>query len=665
MKKLFIANRGEILRRIAHTAKSLGISTCAIAEKSDLGFMNGLLDDPIFMTPTIHTYLDGEQMIALAKERRCDAVHPGFGFLSENAHFAYAVEQAGLLWVGPRSEAIRAMASKSEAQALAEKLGINTVPGCRGLFYDRDPKACLRLVQNFAQQHGLPILVKAALGGGGKGMRVVREIAEIESALQRASSEAQSSFADSELIVEKYLPESRHVEVQILGDKHGGLVVVGDRDCSLQRRHQKIVEESPAPSLGPKTRIALHQAALKLAEAVAYDSTGTVEYLVNWDDSNREATEQEWYFLEMNTRLQVEHPVTEMVHGVDLVAQQLGIAQGKNLARSTVEAASAPRGHSFEVRIYAEDPEKQFSPAPGRVWEFVRADGPGIRWEAGIQPGSEISTRFDPMVAKLIVWGENRTQAIDKLNLALRTSFYAGPPSNLEFLLWLTQQNEFRHGVLATDYIGKANAPFISFIKEQHQEILAEMETMGPQKWMVSQPSSGEEDLSAQSKVLSIFHATAHQPKPPLSDGSEEELIKLAFWSNHAPSGEKIRSGKFRLPNSRGEPFACFVEGPDEDTLFYQNHGWYGKQEWKKHQAHWTQRDVTHSVGDIQSPVPGKVVKVLVKISDRVTAAQKVIILESMKMEYEIQVQIDGVVKEIGVKEGQQVQAGQNLMRLE
>ena len=394
MKKLFIANRGEIAARIAESAKKLGIQTATITAKDKTPiFLDGLIDNWIKVEDdSSQTYLNEDLMISLAKASGSEAIHPGFGFLSEKASFAKKVEESGLIWVGPSYKSIEEMASKAEAREIAAKAGVPLVPGLENITSNDQ-------IIELGESAGYPLLIKAALGGGGKGMRVVESKEEILNSIDRARSEALNSFGDDKIIVEKYITNPRHVEVQVLADKHGNVAILGDRDCSVQRRHQKIVEEAPATHIHPETRKKMHQAAKQLAEKVNYVSAGTVEFLL--DASVDDSVEQKFYFLEMNTRLQVEHPVTEMIFGIDLVSWQLKISEGAKLTEEVLNAK--PKGHSVEVRLYAENCLDNFFPAPGKIDFFKPSFKNHARWEIGLDMVDEISPNFDPMIAKQLV----------------------------------------------------------------------------------------------------------------------------------------------------------------------------------------------------------------------------------------------------------------------
>jgi acetyl-CoA carboxylase biotin carboxylase subunit len=421
MRRVLIANRGEIAVRIARACRTLGLESVAVYSEADREAPHVFAADravPVGPPPARESYLDVHALLAAARATDADAVHPGYGFLAENAGFARAVEEAHLTWVGPPPEAIAVMGDKLAARAAAAAAGVPLVPGSEVAAGD------VRAATERAAALGWPVLVKAAAGGGGKGMRTVGGAGELADALAAAGREAASAFGDGRVYLEKLVSRPRHVEVQVLGDTHGTLVHLGERECSIQRRHQKIVEETPCPVVDPPLRARMTDAALAVARAVGYTSAGTVEFLLD--------AEGRFYFLEMNTRLQVEHPVTEWVTGVDMVAAQLRIAAGERLGFGQDDVR--PRGHAVEVRLYAEDPAASFFPSAGPIFAWREPSGAGVRVDAGIVAGNVVPVEYDPMLAKLSAWGETRAAAIARLRTALGETVVLGPTTNLAFL---------------------------------------------------------------------------------------------------------------------------------------------------------------------------------------------------------------------------------------
>jgi acetyl-CoA carboxylase biotin carboxylase subunit len=440
LQRLLVANRGEIAVRVIRAARDLGIETVAVHSDADRDARHvALADRSVLIGPPAATasYLRREALVHVAEATGCDSVHPGYGFLSEDAEFARMVESAGLTWVGPDPETIDAMGDKARARTLAANAGVPIVPGSDGLL--RDGEQALR----FGRDHGYPLLLKASAGGGGKGMRVVDREDNLLPTLALARQEASGAFGDDGMYVERYLPAVRHIEVQVLGDNHGGLVSLGERDCSLQRRHQKLVEEAPAPSLPDAVRIALSDTAMRLAAAAEYRSAGTVEFLFD-------VTTGDFAFIEMNTRIQVEHPVTEEITGVDLVGWQLLIAGGESL---DALGSPIPHGHAMEFRITAEDPTADFRPSPGRIAVFEPPAGPGIRCDTHCYGGWEVSPYYDSLLAKLIVHGANREQVIRRARRSLREFRVDGVATTIPFHRWLLDQPDFIEGRHTTSYL--------------------------------------------------------------------------------------------------------------------------------------------------------------------------------------------------------------------
>lgn len=437
IQKILIANRGEIAVRVIHTAKRLGIKTVAVYSEADKDSMYvRLADEAIFIGPSEprQSYLNQDVILTAILETGADAVHPGYGFLSENAEFAEKLLQHNIKFLGPKPDSIRAMGDKIGSRLLVAKYDVPVVPG-----YEGEDQSMERFRKE-AQIIGFPIMAKASAGGGGKGMRRVESLDELEALILSAKREALSSFGDDRILLEKYITNPRHVEFQIFGDTHGNVIHLHERDCSLQRRHQKVVEESPAPNFPPSLKQKMAEAAVQAAKAVAYEGAGTVEFILG--------EEGEFYFLEMNTRLQVEHPVTELTTGLDLVELQIRIAEGGKLPETPKQ-----RGHAIEVRLYAEDPSNQFLPSIGRIHALSFPEGEGIRIDSGVESGSEISIFYDPMIAKVIVWAKDRIVAIDKMVSVLDETIVFGPVTNVSFLKSIISMDEFRDGKVSTHFI--------------------------------------------------------------------------------------------------------------------------------------------------------------------------------------------------------------------
>ena len=436
MKKLLIVNRGEIAVRIIRSARALGIKTVSVYSQLDDGaYYTRLADESYLMEgdSLAETYLNIEQLLSIAEAQNCDALHPGYGFLSENPELAIQCKKREISYVGPTPEVIHCMGNKLEARSLVKTLGVPLLEGIEGSHEEL-----------LAQQHKLtyPILVKAASGGGGKGMRIVDKPEDLPAALETTSREALASFADATVYIETYLKNPRHIEIQILADNHGNVIHLGERECSIQRRHQKIVEESPSPAVSDAVRERMGTEAVKIAQSINYQNAGTIEFLMD--------EQQNFYFLEMNTRIQVEHPITELVYGVDLIKEQLHIAMGNPLDIRQEDVT--PKGHALECRIYAEDPQADFRPSPGKITLYKEAEGPWIRNDSSIKEACTISPLFDPMISKLIVWGRTRTDAILRMQSALEESVIQGISTNISYLREVMEVPEFRSGDYSTSF---------------------------------------------------------------------------------------------------------------------------------------------------------------------------------------------------------------------
>ena len=440
IKKVLIANRGEIAVRVIRTCKELGIATVAVFSEPDRTAMHVRLADEAYLlgpAPSSQSYLAQEKILAIAKRSGADAVHPGYGFVSENADFAEACAEAGLTFIGPPPEAIRAMGDKTAARAIMEEAGVPMAPGTTDAIDDRDAAA------HIADDIGYPVIIKAAAGGGGKGMRVVEEPAAFRRAMEMAQNEALSAFGDGRVFIEKYIQEPRHIEFQILADMHGHTLHLFERECSIQRRHQKVVEEAPSSVLTPAVREAMGEAAVRAAASCGYVGAGTVEFLVDKDLN--------FYFMEMNTRLQVEHPVTEAITGLDLVAEQIRIAEGEALGYAQGDLAI--HGHAIECRVYAEDPANNFLPDPGPLLRHAPPSGFGVRVDAGVEQGGEVLIHYDPMISKLITWGRTRAEAIRRMERALAEYDVAGMQTTIPFCHFVMTHEAFRSGHFSTHFV--------------------------------------------------------------------------------------------------------------------------------------------------------------------------------------------------------------------
>ncbi|MGH2445654.1 MAG: biotin carboxylase N-terminal domain-containing protein [Candidatus Limnocylindria bacterium] len=600
VRRLLIANRGEIAVRVARTARRMGIRAIGVHGPDERP------PDGLDEAHEIGSYLDPDALLSVARRSGADAIHPGYGFLAESAAFSRAVAAAGMRWVGPPSDAIAAMGDKAAARQQAAEHGVPTIPG-----YDGEGQDDATLAAE-AGRIGYPLLVKPSAGGGGKGMRVVRAAPELADALAAARREAHRSFGDDRLILERFLPGARHVEIQVLFDRHGAGVHLGERDCSSQRRNQKIVEEAPAPSVTPELRARMGDAALRVAAAVGYESAGTVEMLLT--DAG------EFFFLEMNTRLQVEHPVTEAVTGRDLVADQLRIAGGASLDELGIREPPPIRGHAIEARLYAEDPESGFLPATGRLALVQWPDG--IRVDAGVRVGDEITDRYDPMLAKLIAHGRDRREALDTLRAALDETTVLGVRTNLRFLRWLVDRPPMVAGDMRTDTIAGLDLP--------------------------ATPLAGDEHWQAAAMIL------GSTGDDPWSDG----------WRLNAPPVCRIR----HEGDERSVPLAVgagagTVAVHDDEAVHVDVEG--QSLEFVMAPPPTVEDAISHAAATgaagasvLIAPMPGRVIAVRVAEGASVQAHQPIVIIEAMKMEHAVVAPTGGTVTGLRAREGQQVQRG-------
>lgn len=607
LRALLIANRGEIAPRIARSARRMGVRVIGIHEAGDRP------PDGMDEVHQVGSYLDADELLAVARGAGADAIHPGYGFLAENPDFAGAVSRAGMTWIGPPAAAIAAMGDKAQARREAHALRVPTVPGYDGADQDDATLAAE------AARIGFPLLVKPAAGGGGKGMRVVHEPGALPAALASARREAHRSFADDRLILERYLAGARHVEIQVLFDRHGAGVHLGERDCSAQRRNQKIVEEAPAPSVTPELRARMGEAAVRLASAVGYVSAGTVEMLVT--DAS------EFYFLEMNTRLQVEHPVTEAVSGRDLVEDQLRIAGGASLAELGLEEPPRINGHAIEARLYAEDPEGGFLPATGRL-ALVRWPE-GIRVDTGVRDGDEVSERYDPMLAKLVAYGATRSAALTSLRAALDSTTILGVRTNLRFLRWLLAQPAMRDGEVRTDTIATLDLPPAAVPADV--DWVAAASQLAP---VGSGPWSGGWRLNAP-RVVRIRHDDEERTMPlwPAHPGTEGPTDD---WSPAVQVDGVVHVDV----DGQSLEFTLAPPPTVEDAVRHAAAAGGG------------------GVSALVAPMPGRVIAVRAPEGAAVQAHDVVVIIEAMKMEHAVVAPIAGTIGRLSVTEGQQVQRG-------
>ncbi len=676
-RKVLIANRGEIACRIVRTARAMEIATVAVYSDVDRDALHVRLADEahrIGPAPAAQSYLNFEAIVSVARETGAEAVHPGYGFLAENADFAQVCADAGLVFVGPSPEAIRAMGDKAAAKAIMEKAGVPVVPGYHGAKQDA---ATLRRA---AERIGFPVLIKASAGGGGKGMRIVRDAKGFVDALAGARREAKASFGDERMLVEKYIERPRHVEVQVFGDGHGNIVHLFERDCSVQRRHQKIVEEAPAPGVDAAWRQRICAAAVTAARAVDYTGAGTVEFIV---ETGRGGAPGEFWFMEMNTRLQVEHPVTELITGTDLVEWQFRVAAGETLP--CAQDALAIRGHAIEARLYAEDPARGFLPAPGRLaWIELPERLADVRVDSGIAgPGATVPPDYDPMIAKLSARGDSRAGALEALRAGLTRTRIAGPATNVAFLARVLDHPEFRAGGVDTGFVERhleslapppaAAPPHVLGLAclallAQHRRAAARAAGRSADRWSPWARADGWRLNDTGHTVLRFLDGdagidvgcrfrrdggvrletpgatlTARLDDGPDPDKGPEDLLlsedMQAMIDDRRCAASVVRDGASLHVFAEGGAWRLGIHDP---LALAEAHG--------------------EAAGGLTAPMPGKVAAVHVKAGDAVTRGRPLIVVEAMKMEHTLSAPADGTVAEIRFKTGDQVREGEVLV---
>ena len=609
IQKLLIANRGEIACRIIRTAREMGIATVAVYSDADARALHVRQADEavhIGPSPAAESYLLGEKIIAAAKQTGAEAIHPGYGFLSENAGFAQAVIDAGLIWVGPKPSSIEAMGLKDAAKKLMRAAGVPVTPG-----YEGEDQSVERLKQE-ADAIGYPVLIKAVAGGGGKGMRKVDAAADFEAMLESCRREAKASFSNDEVLLEKWITSPRHIEVQVFGDSHGNVVHLFERDCSLQRRHQKVIEEAPAPGMDDTTREDICAAAVRAAKAVDYEGAGTIEFIA---DASEGLRADRIFFMEMNTRLQVEHPVTEEITGVDLVEWQLRVASGEPIPLKQEDLFID--GHSIEARLYAEDPAGGFLPSTGSLDHFdLGVEG---RIETGVEEGDQISPYYDPMVAKLVVWAETRAEAIDQLaDIAENVEIWP-VKTNAAFLANCLRDKDFEDANLDTGFIA------------------AKLDSL------VSSDEAGDEIWQSAADFIALAETDEHSDLPIGLRLNAPGVLSTTL--THKGETRQVGAARSRTEASASgfvEPARAVVFADGQAYVFERNSRGSGA--------------AAAGDGAILAPMPGKVIAVDVAEGDAVTAGQRLMVLEAMKMEHALTAPFDGTVTGLSVSEGGQVQ---------
>ena len=673
-KKILIANRGEIAIRIMATCREMGIRTVAVYSDADRNAQHAREADEAYYigpAPASQSYLGIGTILDVAKESGAEAIHPGYGFLAENAAFVEACEKAGIIFIGPPASAMRLMGSKIAAKQLAQSVGAPTIPGYNGESQDD------MVLMSEAQRIGFPLLIKASAGGGGKGMREVHAAADFKEQLAGARREAQAAFGDATVFLERFVQQPRHVEIQVLGDTFGNLIHLGERECSIQRRYQKIVEESPSVALTPALREEMGAAAVRIAKAAGYVNAGTLEFMLD--------TGKRFYFLEMNTRLQVEHPVTELVTGIDLVRHQLQIAAGQPLG--LIQEQISPRGHAIEVRLYAEDPENNFTPSTGTVTRFVKPGGPGIRVDSGIEGGDEITQYYDPMIAKLIVYGENRTTAIDRLQAALRQAAVFGVKTNVALLSAIVEHPAFREGRTFTSFLEEhgldgetsrarerealqegslvalSAAALLDMTSNTGDTALWNGQTP-PNPWHTLGPwrmagASRSVSYSYQGEKHSVAISPAHDIPGAWSvqvDAHPVEVISCIFGNDDLVL---LRWGTRQI-----RTFAQRYEGETQVVVDGQTYR-FERRRPPNVDAAARSGNVAHSQKALTAPMAGTIVKVQARDGDSVEHRQVLVILSAMKMEHTIAAPYAGKVRHVYYQEGDVVKGGAVIVEME
>ncbi len=651
--KVLVANRGEIAVRIFKTLREMGIMTTAVYSPADKDALHRRMADESLLlegSSLAETYLNTSQIVSLAKKAGVDAIHPGYGFLSENPAFALAVKEAGLIFIGPEPDAIRLMGNKVEARELVKSLGVPLIEGATGLTSE---------LSGYAEKIGFPVLIKAAAGGGGKGMKVVTNPEELSETLESTSREAQNYFGDGQVYLEKYLENPHHIEVQLLADTHGNVVTLFERECSIQRRYQKIIEEAPSPMIDGEMREKLMEAARKIAKKIGYTNAGTIEFLVSG---------QQFFFLEMNTRIQVEHPVTEMITGLDIVREQVNIASGNPIPFSQDDLKI--NGHAIEARVYAEDPAKDFMPSPGRLVRYQEPRLMGLRVDSALESGSEVGSEFDPMIAKVITHGQTRQEAIQKLIQGLSSFILHGVQTNITFLTQLLKTEIFASGKADTGFCNR----FVldGFSPEVNPESLepalvaaflfATAKLPGENQSIWNQIGFWRMQITPELKINQrIIRNRAWREGPGRI--SIETADKINTFSLLKKTEQELL-----VEDSRGVHGFTFSRG-NEDSFYFQ------KQEQVYHVGHFRTLD-KEKISElsenpqldgellVKAPMHGRIIKINVNVADQVSKGDTLLILESMKMENRIIATGKAKVEKIDVKAGETVTSNKTLIHL-
>lgn len=659
-KKILIANRGEIACRIIRTARRMGIATVAVYSDADRRSLHAQMADEavhIGEAPSARSYLDAARIIEACRQTGAQAVHPGFGFLSEQAAFAEALEQAGVVFIGPGVHAITSMGDKITSKLLAQKAGVSTIPGFTGVIEDAGHAV------RIAREIGYPVMLKASAGGGGKGMRIVSSDAECREGFERAANEAQAAFGDARIFAEKFIEQPRHVEIQVLADRHGNVIHLGERECSIQRRHQKVIEEAPSPLLDDKTRKAMGEQAVALASAVDYSSAGTVEFVAD--------QKRNFYFLEMNTRLQVEHPVTEMITGLDLVELMIRVAAGEKLPLSQKDVKR--RGWSLEARIYAEDPFRNFLPSIGRLTKYrAPLQTPHVRVDTGIEEGGEVTMHYDPMLAKLVTYGDNRGDAIERMQDALDAFFIRGVSHNIGFLSAVIAHRRFKEGRLSTAFIAEEYPDGFhpSDLPRENPELLIALAATVHRRFMDRAARLSGQLPSHERKVGADFvvivnrdHHAVHML--PAEGGFDVRVNGASFhvvtaWQMGEPL-LKAEVNAYRVcvqVDRIGLRYRLSHRGSEVNALVVTP----GAAAMEKLMLSKPEPDLSKL---LLSPMPGLLKRLAVSVGDEIKAGEELAVIEAMKMENSLRASDDVKISKILASEGQSLAVDQPILAFE
>ena len=667
-KKILVANRGEIACRVFSTAQKMGIATVAVYSEADRNALHvQMADEAVLIGPaaSAESYLVIDKIIQACVETGADAVHPGYGFLSENSQLRDALDAAGIAFIGPEKLAIESMGDKITSKRIAEKAGVNTIPGYTDVVRDADHAV------EISAEIGYPVMLKASAGGGGKGMRIARNEEECRDGFQRATNEAGASFGDTRIFIEKFIEQPRHIEIQIMADGHGNVVYLGERECSIQRRHQKVIEEAPSPFLDEATRQQMGQQSCALAKAVAYQSAGTVEFIADAD--------MNFYFLEMNTRLQVEHPVTELVTGVDLVEMMIRVAAGETLPLSQDQVKLD--GWAVETRVYAEDPLRNFMPSIGRLTGYLEPTGEGVRVDSGVYEGGEVSMHYDPMIAKLITYGPDRQQAVDRMVTALDGYYIRGVNHNISFLNALMVHPRFVAGNLTTNFIaeefpdgfqasvaiqGDAVIPVLA-VAAVHQQQHRRLSALSPQS-SDQLPQQTDQQPDNWVAIINSEHY-AYQ----ISEGDQGWSVRLADKhyqiAGQWQAGEPLFRATVTDASGAQQPLSVQMErqqigykmyyrGQEIDALVVTPRG----AELQRLMPEKTPPDMSKY---LLSPMPGLLVRLAVAEGDQVKAGEELAVVEAMKMENSLRAVHDGTVAKISADQGESLVVDQVILEFE